>query len=251
MNKKIKENLHKLLWNVSFSYRGYYNQANAAKSFEVKAEEQMWASVYESTVKGSEWMKCGISPGRWAVGYNFLYVLYRVLDGIKPQNILELGAGQTTKMVNEYKKYNQNINHMVCEHDEDWKKELGNMFHQDVDFINVMPLETVDFMGAKVKRYSGFKNLCGGAKFDLILIDGPWGSEGYSRIDILDVLPECLSDSFVIIMDDCQREGEAATVSLMCKKLESSGIKYKFGMYPGSTEVRVITSWDKRFYATL
>lgn len=162
MNKNIKEKLHKLLWNISFAYRGYYNQANAAKSFANRVEEQMWASIYESTVKDSAWMKCGISPGRWAVGYNFLYVLFRVLDGMKPQSILELGAGQTTKMVNEYKKQNQNISHITCEQDEDWKKELGNMLHQNVDFINVMPLETIDFMGAKVKRYSGFKSLGGG-----------------------------------------------------------------------------------------
>ena len=40
--------------------------------------------------------------------------------------------------------------------------------------------------------------------YDLIFIDAPLGgiSKIYSRIDILSIIPKCLSEHFVIIVDD-------------------------------------------------
>lgn len=68
--------------------------------------EILWANAFHDTIIDSEWLKSKtFSPGRWGVGYQYLYVLYRVLNEIKPRNILELGMGQTTRMIGQYAAY--------------------------------------------------------------------------------------------------------------------------------------------------
>ena len=43
--------------------------------------ELYWAQIYNSTTQNSAWLtENNFSPGRWAVGYNFLYVMYRILS---------------------------------------------------------------------------------------------------------------------------------------------------------------------------
>ncbi len=82
--------------------------------------------------------------------------------------------------------------------------------------------------------YDGFKEKFWNKKFDLIVIDGPFGGAGgASRRDILDLLPETLADNFVMLLDDCGRQGEINTVKDIEKILKRSGIRYGIETYPG------------------
>lgn len=251
MKKKPETLLHKILWRTSFSYRAYCNSIKAEKAIDTKLDEIIYGLIYESTTRDSKWLAKGISPGRWAVGYNFMYVLYRVLNETNPESILELGAGQTTKLIMDYKKYQKNTKHITIEQDDSWKAQLQKMFEDDLEFIKVLPLKVVDFKGAKVNRYDYFKETLEKEQFDLILIDGPWGSQGYERIDILDILPNCLTSSFIIIIDDCQSDAAKATMKLLQEKLYNSGIDHRTGVYHGETDVKIITSKDKAFFCSL
>ena len=68
--------------------------------------EILWAEIFNSTIQDSLWFKDkSLSPGRWAAGYPFLYALYRTLNEKHPLNILELGMGQTTKLISQYVDY--------------------------------------------------------------------------------------------------------------------------------------------------
>lgn len=43
------------------------------------ASEAVWAEIFNNAITGSEWLTdTAFSPGRWAVGYPYLYVMYRV-----------------------------------------------------------------------------------------------------------------------------------------------------------------------------
>ena len=68
-----------------------------------------------------------------------------------------------------------------------------------------------------VTKYVGFDEKLKEKSFDLMMIDGPYGyrSPDYSRVDILSILPDCLNDEFVILMDDCDRKGEQRTCQLI------------------------------------
>ena len=87
--------------------------------------ELLWSQIYHDTVLGSDWLKNNsISPGgprRWAVGYNFLYTLYRILNEMRPKQILEIGLGQSTKLTGQYADY-FDAKHLVVEHDLEWTK---------------------------------------------------------------------------------------------------------------------------------
>lgn len=50
-------------------------------------EELTYARVWEDTCRNIDWIQDlpGISPGRWAVGYNYLYVMTRILDELRPR----------------------------------------------------------------------------------------------------------------------------------------------------------------------
>ena len=85
------------------------------------AREAVWAQVFHDTVTESTWFtRQALSPGRWAAGYPFLYVLYRILDEARPTFILELGLGQSTKLTAQYAASNPASQHIVVEHDPEW-----------------------------------------------------------------------------------------------------------------------------------
>ena len=85
------------------------------------ASEAVWAEIFNNCIRSSSWLKdSSFSPGRWAVGFQYLYALYRVLDEGHPKNILELGMGQSTKMIAQYVAENAGVKHIVTEADASW-----------------------------------------------------------------------------------------------------------------------------------
>lgn len=105
--------------------------------------------------------------------------------------------------------------------------------------------------GKDVFHYEGFEDALKDKKFDLILIDGPNGSEVYSRVDIIGILPDCLNESFVMIMDDYERIGEQNTMRIVKHMLQEEGIKFCEGLYGGIKYTGVIASEDLQYLCTL
>ncbi|MDR1482990.1 MAG: hypothetical protein LBI74_10220 [Synergistaceae bacterium] len=219
-------------------------------------DEILWAQIFHNTIIGSKWLiDKSFSPGRWAVGYEFLYVLYRVLDLFQPKSILELGLGQTTNMISQYVSANENISHLVVEHDPQWIKffyKNRQNTSEKTKIIN-LDLETVFFGRDKtsVTAYKGFSEVMRGEKFDLVCIDGPFGSDGYSRVDILEIIPDCFEKSFVIMLDDYDREGEQNTVKEMKTYFRDSDMAICDAVYCGQKKSCLITTEDNRFLCSL
>ena len=69
----------------------------------------------------------------------------------------------------------------------------------------------------------------------------------YSRIDVLKMLPDCLAESFVIIIDDVERSGETRTVNDMAEILKASQIPFAMGRYSGKKDCMVMCSDDLKF----
>ena len=72
------------------------------------------------------------------MGYQYLYAVYRILNTVKPKKILELGLGQSTKLLSQYAKTNKEVKHIVVEHDQEWidfyKKE--NEVAENMEILN-------------------------------------------------------------------------------------------------------------------
>lgn len=220
------------------------------------ASEATWAAVFNNTLTDSVWCKDKrFSPGRGAVGYPFLYVMYRVLNEIKPKKILELGLGQSTRMISQYAAHFPGIEHHVVEHDPSWLSFFENSVPlSSFTTLNLLELEFFPFKTAlEVRGYKNFRNCIGDKKFDFIVIDGPFGYDmpEYSRVDVLRCLQHCISNEFVIMLDDYDRQGEKNTAAEMKSVLGQMGINYSFGVYSGLKDVLVLTSESLKFTCTM
>ena len=104
-----------------------------------------------------------------------------------------------------------------------------------------------------IRVYKNFKEQFVHSKFDFILIDGPIGSDmqQYSRIDILNILPGCIGEDFVIMMDDCERTAENQTTLEIERCLKRYSIPYKRGRYVGQKEFVLILSKNLEFITSM
>lgn len=214
--------------------------------------ECYWANIFRDTIQNSEWLQNkSFSPGRSALSYVSLYVLYRILNDIKPNNILECGLGQSSRMTIQYVDfYKKNL--MVFEDNKDWLEFFSLQFPTakkythiyDLDYINIDPNE-------KSRVYTGFKSDLEGKKFDLIIVDGPLGSPKYSRAQLLNFLDYINPNNFIILLDDYNRLGEQQTFEKAKEILDSKGIKFLAGSYSSDKSIGVLVSTNYKFLLTL
>ncbi|MBR5964558.1 MAG: glycosyltransferase family 2 protein [Treponema sp.] len=217
--------------------------------------ENYWANVFKSTIADSDFLQYkSFCPGRWAASYSFLYVLYRVVNEFRPHNIIEFGLGQTSKITMQYaKKYNENLT--IIEHNPDWldafKKNVPESF--DVDsYVHILGLKEKD--NGNGYAYDGFDDFLAQQKhkFDLVIVDGPFGSKHNSRPDVLKIIESnMLNGNFVIIVDDCERLGEQETIQTIQTILRRKEIKYQIGEYSGEKKQVVITNLKNRFLTSM
>ena len=105
----------------------------------------------------------------------------------------------------------------------------------------------------EVRTYKGFSETFAGMKFNFISIDAPLGGDmkQYARVDVLKMMPECLAEDFVIMIDDCERVGEKHTVAEMEAKLQEAAIPYKLGRYSGKKDLVLITAEKMGFLTSM
>lgn len=219
------------------------------------AEEIVWSQVFRDTVRYSGWAKdLAVSPGRWAVGYAFLYVLYRALDEFQPRSILELGLGQSTRLASEYARQAEGVSHVVVEHDREWATAFAKNcpLPDETRILHLDLVEPATDSPGDPHRYANFETAVGDEKYDLIVIDGPFGfGKDVARVDILDILPGSLSDSFMIMLDDVNRAGELATTGLIEERLTATSTPFVSGIYRGEKDAWIAVSPDLKFLVTL
>lgn len=221
------------------------------KNLFVKNSEPYWANVYHDTINNSHWLvNKSVSPGRWAISYIVLYVLYRILDEIKPQSILECGLGQSSKLTIQYTE-SHNADLTICENNPEWLSFFMRQFPTADKYTKILDTEMVHVVPEYESRtYKDFKSVIENKKFNLVLVDGPLGSKHYSRPEILDIVDN-LDKSFVIMLDDMNRIGEQETWKMLKAKLDEKGIAYKDAIYSSDKSVGVLCSPDLVYLTTL
>lgn len=226
---------------------------------EALAAESVWAHVFNNTISNSIWLKDkSFSPGRWAVGYPYLYVMYRVLNEIHPKRILELGLGQSTKMIAQFAKEFDDVEHVVVEHDKDWCNFFSKSFNlSERTTLQTLDLQMTDYKKSTLWTYKDFNKRFTGQSFDFISIDAPFGTVNsskptvYSRIDIIGLLPEILSPDFVIMIDDTERAGERNTIAEITSILKDNGVEYRVGTYHGAKDCTLICAAHLGFLTSM
>jgi len=218
------------------------------------SKELDWANVYHDTIRGKKWLtELSISPGRWAGNYSFFYILTRILSDYKPKKIIEFGLGESTKVISSFIENElHDSTHVVVEHNNDWITEFNNRFKvsKNSSFLR-LSLEEKNINNYNVTCYSGIEEKVNEV-FELYIIDGPLGSDRFSRFDICLLANKLTAnDQFIIIIDDYEREGEQDTGNQLMKILESKKIKFHIGMYSGKNTQIVIASHQYQYATTL
>jgi predicted O-methyltransferase YrrM len=215
--------------------------------------ELLKSQIFHDTIVDSEWLKKkNFSPVGWAVDYGVLYTLFRVLDEMEPATILEFGLGQSSKMIYQYAAYFQNTKATTIEHDPKWIEFFTKQIHNSYPTnIQLTDIQEIEYKGHKTIVYKDLEEKLGTTKFDLILVDAPYGSDHYSRFQIVDIVPEHLNSSFCIIIDDYNRQGEKETAGELMKKLDAHNIKFEKAVYYGMKNHILICSENLKFLTTL
>lgn len=224
----------------------------ALKQQEGVQNELLKAQIFNSTIADSEWLRYkSFSPGRWAVDYALLYTLYRTLTAMKPTKIVEFGLGQSSKMIHQYANFYK-IKAITIEHDQLWIDFFCSGLEGNYDInIQMLDLSIIEYNGFETLTYKNFQSFVSDEKFELILVDAPFGSKRYSRSQIIDMAHNNLSQSFCIIIDDTERQGEKDTIAEVCKVLDEKKIKYYSTTYTTIKSHTVICSENLRFLTTL
>lgn len=217
-------------------------------------DELIWASVFHDSIKGIKGVEnLPLNVGRWAGSYPFFYVLNRILQEYQPKKILEFGLGESSKFISTYLQHHLlESEHIIIEHDAKWKLNFQtNFILSSRSIVHELPLIKKNY---KEFEYNGYENIENAIsnKFDLYIVDGPFGSPNYSRFDIF-VLAEILSDQddFILIMDDYNRNGEKQTVEELLSLLKSKKINIYTAKYSGVKSLFVIATEKYKYVTSL
>lgn len=218
----------------------YINQLN----------EIEWAHIYSESIRGNKMIEnLNLNVGRWAGNYSFFYVLNRILFDFKPKNIVEFGLGESSKLISTYvDRFIPNSNHLIVEHDQSWIDFFNNRFilSKNSSILN-LDLQTNFINGFKVTSYTPLP-FCERPNFDLYVIDGPFGSDRFSRYDIISIVINFNHDSeFIILFDDTERRGELDTLNKIFDILTSKKIIFYTKHYKGNKQSTVICSEKFKF----
>jgi hypothetical protein len=208
--------------------------------------------IFSSAIRDSEWLKYkGFSFGGWAMDAFSLHNLFRILNDVKPKNIVEFGLGQSSKIVHQYAEFYK-ANALTVEHDTVWINYMKT--HAPMINFNILQadLETVTINGKKTVTYKNTWHSHVNDEVNLYIVDGPPGRRHRSRPQILDAVPQKLAKDFCIFIHDTDRSGERETIRLLREKLKRNGVEFLERDYSsGERWHTVVCSGNLRFLTSI
>ena len=169
----------------------------------------------------------------------------KVLQLVKPRTVLELGSGQTTKVLSAYVRASPAASVLTLEQDAAWVERLRPEVIHDYRHVPVVP-QTFSCRGSNLHLattwYEEVPELQE-RQFDYILVDGPDpatdpAKTDYARSGILKYIPSILNQSFVVVFDDAERYAESMTVNALTDILAACQIPHvRFSIYGIKTQI--------------
>jgi predicted O-methyltransferase YrrM len=172
-----------------------------------------------------ELAKLGIPDRFFPVGsaanHSLLYLVLRCYVELPVSRILDVGAGQTSLLLDELNRKLGKAQITTLEHDPHWARWIGGQVAHPV-----LRRELVSM------RLAGIQTLMHDTAglpgpFDLIVMDGPPGRKRYSRLGLLHLMQQFMDrQNFIVIMDDAERGGEMQTLQLCRRWLRESAMDH-------------------------
>lgn len=168
-------------------------------------------------------------PVGGAANYGLLYLILRCFTELEIGNVLELGAGQSSILIDRLnRRFPAARQVLTLEHDAFWAANIQPKIDHPVLCGNL-----------RGERIRGHKAYCydwdllpAATAFDLLLVDGPVAAAKgleYSRLGALQLLPRLSERGFVVIVDDAERAGERRLAREIIGALAARGRPFKVG----------------------
>jgi predicted O-methyltransferase YrrM len=178
-------------------------------------------------------------PTGGSANSSLLYCLLRIVRDTPVSSVLELGCGESTRLLSALRAIKP-LEIVSVEHEPFWRDLIANQVDHPIELC---PLQSRNVLGRTVEAYTWSKRVLEG-QYDLILVDGPPGTSRHSRRGALEVIEKTLADDFIILVDDAERRGEADTVQEIQRLLSSQGRKVQTRVL-GGLQTQVILFTDK------
>jgi predicted O-methyltransferase YrrM len=164
-----------------------------------------------------------------AANYGLLYFILRAAREVKPSSILELGAGQTSLLLEELRRCGLiNASVLTIEHDPTWADYVRSRVSHEVRVVKLRPY---DDDGLSYYGYDFIENEIE-PTIDFLVVDGPPAlvrEQKYTRHCCLKLLDRLNPAGFIIVIDDAERSGEALLCDRISQKLLSKNIEFMRG----------------------
>ena len=246
--------IHMFLDHISFVHRYLANKQRVTK----KLNELLYATRFHDSIKQSRWyLNQSLALGEMAIDYGTAYTLFRVLDKMHPNNLLEFGLGQSSKIIHQYSNHYQK-EVLTIEHDADW---IG-FFLTECEDIHMHVRQTdlciTIYKQKPTLTYKNIQSVVKDEKYDFIFVDGPFGNDisdnkpyEYARTQIVDIIKNNLAEDFCIIMHDYESKGVKNTVTDVLNILKDNQIKYCTSITFAAQKNILICSESLHFLATM
>ncbi|MFT4788423.1 MAG: putative O-methyltransferase YrrM [Psychromonas sp.] len=159
-----------------------------------------------------------------------LFILKALLF-VKPKKTLELGSGQSTKLLSAYSESNHDAEVVTLEQDNDWAQRLAPIISHTYLYSKLTE-RSISVANIKHKITTSWYEYIPETQYDFIIVDGPDSNHlsnlksKYSRVGIIEYIPKILSEKFIIVFDDAERYGELMTTKLLTDVLENKNIPF-------------------------
>lgn len=168
-----------------------------------------------------------------AANYSLLYLLARCIVELKPDVVVELGAGQSTMLLNDMRRAGVwSGRRMTVEHDAGWIGEMSRDVNDEgapCRFVH-LPLVEQRAAGRTIRGYdlTGLEE----TPINLLLVDGPPAfrrNDKFSRLCALQIVERLDPRGFVMIIDDAERGGEIVLLEETMKRMGELGVSFRVG----------------------
>jgi predicted O-methyltransferase YrrM len=182
----------------------------------VAPAELFYQQLFDAAVARSGLAVPPLYPVGNAANAGLLYVIFRLLEEFRGLDVLELGAGQSTLLLDALARAGRLGSLLTLEHDPAWAARLGAKVAHEVRHA---PLRSATVEGFAADQYDADLH----RRFDLVLVDGPVGTARRSRWGALGLLQAHLADEFVVVFDDAERPGERETIARFLELRPAAG----------------------------
>ena len=168
-------------------------------------------------------------PVGGAANHGLLYLILRCFSDLELGNVLELGAGQTSILIDRLSQRFPRVRQVLTlEHDAFWAARVQKQIEHPI-LCGELRCDRV--LGHKAYCYD-WTLLPAETKFELLVIDGPIAADKgleYARLGALEILPRLAERGFVVIVDDAERTGERLLGRAIAAALSDQGRRFKMG----------------------